>query len=96
MALSQKFLKKYTSKDSSSIRNGTTDEVTIGTNAQNLVSNIKLIHLDNMEICKTDYIKVIRYLSDASKMYRLSEKARHQDRARQMNNLVLKLKRKRD
>lgn len=48
----------------------------------------------DMEICKTDFNTIIRYLSDASKMYRLSEKARHQDRARQIRNLVLKMKKK--
>lgn len=47
-----------------------------------------------MDITKTDYNKVIKYLSDSAKMYRLSEKARHQDRARQIHNLIVKLKHK--
>jgi len=47
-----------------------------------------------MELTKTDYGKVIKYLSDSAKMYRLSERARHQDRARQINNLIWKLKKK--
>ena len=49
---------------------------------------------DDMEITKTDYNKVIRYLSDSTKMYRLSDKPRHQDRARQIRNLVVKLRNK--
>lgn len=47
-----------------------------------------------MEICKTDYNIIIRYLNDATKIYRLSQKARHQDRARQIRNLVVKLKKR--
>lgn len=47
-----------------------------------------------MDITKTDYNKVIKYLSDSAKMYRLSDKARHQDRARQIGNLICKLRKK--
>lgn len=45
-----------------------------------------------MEITKSDLLTTIRYLSDAAKVYAIMPKPKDQDRARQMRNLVRKLK----